>query len=110
MKLALIALADKAGQRDLEAAQTALEDDFQRFRLRTETTEQSAREDRITLRRASLIDFAKWAAPASFAIVLAWWMVQFYRAGNAEAARSIRELLLLMIGGALGWIARRSGE
>jgi hypothetical protein len=110
VKLALIELADKEGQRSLKAAEAALAADFQRFKLKTETTEKSANEDRGTLRRASLIDFAKWAAPATFAIVLAWWMVQFFRAGNIEAAKSIRELLLLMIGGALGWIARRSGE
>lgn len=110
VKIALIELAEKEGQRGLKVAEAELVVDFQRFRLKTETTEKSANEDRGTLRRASLIDFAKWAAPATFAIVLAWWMVQFFRAGNVEAAKSIRELLLLMIGGALGWIARRAGD
>jgi hypothetical protein len=107
-KLALIELAEKEGQRSLQATEASLDLDFKRFRLETETTEKSADSDRWTLRVAAAIEFAKWAVPACFALVLAWWMVSFYRSGNNDAARSIRELLLLMIGGALGWIARRS--
>lgn len=108
VKVALIELVDKEGERVLKAAQAALDSDYKQFKLQTDTTEKSASQDRNTLRLASVMDFAKWAVPAIFALVLAHWMVQFFRAGNVEAAKSIRELLLLMIGGALGWIARRS--
>ena len=108
MKVALIDLADKEGERVLKAAQAALDSEYKQFKLQTDTTEKSASQDRNTLRLASVMDFLKWAVPAIFALVLAHWMVQFFRAGNVEAAKSIRELLLLMIGGALGWIARKS--
>ncbi len=108
VKVALIDLADKEGERVLKAAQAALDSEYKQFKLQTDTAEKSASQDRNTLRLASVMDFAKWAVPAIFALVLAHWMVQFFRAGNTEAAKAIRELLLLMIGGALGWIARRS--
>jgi len=35
-------------------------------------------------------------------------MARFFQGGNRDAAIAIRELLLLMIGGALGWIARKT--
>ena len=82
--------------------------ELQQYELDTTTALKNAQEDRRDLNREAWIEFAKWLAPATFAGLLAWWMVQFFKAGNAEAAKSIRELLLLMIGGALGWIARKA--
>lgn len=59
---------------------------------------------------ASLINFVKWAIPAVFAILIAWWMVTFYRSKDGSSAQSLREILILMIGGALGWIAQARSD
>jgi len=59
---------------------------------------------------SNLINVLKWGAPAGFVILLARWMVHFYGTGANPAAQSIREILILMIGGALGWVAQAGSE
>ena len=41
--------------------------------------------------------------------VLANWMIHFYSSANHAAAATCKELLLVLAGGTLGWIAKRKG-
>ena len=108
VQTALIRLLDHQGDRRVKAFELALQSDGEQVGLDRATKEESAQEDRRALTREAWIEFAKWLAPAGFACLLGWWMVQFFRAGNREAGLAVREFLRLMAGGALGWIARKS--
>jgi len=107
VRLALIGLLDHQSERRVRTLELALRADFDQFQLSSQTKERSAQEDRHALSREAWIEFGKWLAPAAFACTLGWWMARFFQNGNRDAAIAIRELLLLMIGGALGWIARK---
>ncbi len=105
VKTALIAHLEQEGMRELEAEGLA------RAAERDELNAQAriAQSQRIGLFLSSFIVVLKWVVPAAFAIILGYWMYVFYRSGNADAARSIRELLLLILGGTLGWVAKSNG-
>jgi hypothetical protein len=59
---------------------------------------------------SSLINLIKWAAPALLTYAFAKWMIHFYDVSNKEGAATCKEILLLLAGGTLGWIAKARKE
>ncbi len=63
----------------------------------------------------ALQKFGNWLAAAAFAGFLAWWWVHFLQAKDYTGAQHIKDVLLVVIGGALGWIrgkaiSRKAGK
>lgn len=52
--------------------------------------------------------FAEWALPSAMVFLLAKWMTSSYWMKSDEAARSLKELMVMIMAGALGWVARTS--
>ncbi len=50
--------------------------------------------------------FAEWALPAVMVFLLAKWMTTSYWMKSEEAARSLKELMVMIMAVALGWAAR----
>ncbi len=50
--------------------------------------------------------FLEWALPAAMVFLLAKWMTSSYWMKSEEAARSLKELMVMIMAGALGWAAR----
>ncbi len=103
-------LLEKEAQREFQnwSLQTEM-----RQKIELETIQQAKADSEAAtgaLYISAIVNFLKWLLPAIFAVSIAWWMVSFYRSGMSEAARSLREILLLMIGGALGWIAQAKSD
>jgi hypothetical protein len=59
---------------------------------------------------SSLVNLIKWAAPALLTYAFAKWMIHFYDVSNKEGAATCKEILLLLAGGTLGWIAKDRKE
>jgi len=108
VKASLISHLEQEGVRELETERLARMAGKDALDAELEAQSRIAKDGRQGLYISSAINVLKWAGPAAFSILLGFWMRSFYIAGKEDAARSVRELLLLVLGGALGWVARGS--
>ena len=118
VRLALVHLLEAEGQRAGEVAGLELKtgEALQLADIGLSKQVQATRREQLAaqsteLNHASWRATAMWAVPAAFAVLMAFWLTRFLYLKDYESAKVLKELLILLMTGALGWAAgRRGGE
>ena len=110
VKIELLKLINQEGQRNLEIQKEELDNGLsqlkEQFKAKTETFKVENRADLWSGILGDVQKFGNWAAAVGFVFFLASWMIFFYHHGQSTEAAHLKDILMVMIGGALGWIGK----
>lgn len=110
VKIELLKLINQEGQRNLEIQKEELGNGIsqlkEQFKAKAETFKVENRADFWSGILGDVQKFGNWAAAVCFVFFLASWMIYFYRHGQSTEAGHLKDILMVMMGGALGWMGK----
>jgi hypothetical protein len=110
VKVELVKLINEEGQRNLEIQKEELANGLgqlkEQFKAKAQTFKAENRAEFWSGFLGDVQKFGNWIAAVGFVFFLASWMIYFYNHGQTTTGDHLKDILMVMIGGALGWIGK----